>query len=186
MRGWSHGLDGCRVAAMTRWSSCGRSSRRVAGLVAKASRVRRRGGRPPRWLRVLGIAQGRSEGVGARDDVGQGPAAQGVLQGPAGILRRSCAGRPHDRRVGRAWTDLRAQAQAVSEDVRSPPRRRDVDLSRWCPHRGALDQVPAGEGLDVAEQLRDFLAAKGISTDGEQQTKTKTALEFFSKELHPN
>jgi len=27
-------------------------------------------------------------------------------------------------------------------------------------------------------------AFKGITTDGEQQTKTKTALEFFSAELH--
>ncbi len=43
-----------------------------------------------------------------------------------------------------------------------------------------------GEGLDVAEQLIDFLASKDIPTDGEQQTKTKTALEFFSAELHPS
>ncbi|HEX2370735.1 MAG TPA: adenylate cyclase [Acidimicrobiia bacterium] len=56
-----------------------------------------------------------------------------------------------------------------------PDGARIVELSTKC--------LP-GEGLDVAEQLRDFLGAKGISTDGEQQTKTKTALEFFSGELH--
>ena len=58
-----------------------------------------------------------------------------------------------------------------------PDGSRIVELSTKC--------LP-GEGLDVVEQLRDFLAEKGISTDGEQQTKTKTALEFFSGELHPN
>ena len=41
-----------------------------------------------------------------------------------------------------------------------------------------------GEGLDVAIEMLDFLASKGISTASEQQTKTKTALEFFSTELH--
>jgi len=56
-----------------------------------------------------------------------------------------------------------------------PDGARIVELSTKC--------LP-GEGLDVAEQMRDFLASKGISTDGEQQTKTKTALEFFSAELH--
>ncbi len=63
----------------------------------------------------------------------------------------------------------------VAEMWLYPDGSRIVELSTKC--------LP-GEGLDVAEQLRDFLAAKGISTEGEQQTKTKTALEFFSAELH--
>jgi hypothetical protein len=63
----------------------------------------------------------------------------------------------------------------VAEMWLYPDGSRIVELSTKC--------LP-GEGLDVAEQLRDFLASKGISTEGEQQTKTKTALEFFSSELH--
>jgi hypothetical protein len=63
----------------------------------------------------------------------------------------------------------------VAEMWLYPDGSRIVELSTKC--------LP-GEGLDVAEQLLDFLASKGISTDGEQQTKTKTALEFFSAELH--
>jgi hypothetical protein len=63
----------------------------------------------------------------------------------------------------------------VAEMWLYPDGSRIVELSTKC--------LP-GEGLDVAEQLRDFLASKDISTDGEQQTKTKTALEFFSAELH--
>jgi hypothetical protein len=63
----------------------------------------------------------------------------------------------------------------VTEMWLYPDGSRIVELSTKC--------LP-GEGLDVADALRGFLAGKGISTDGEQQTKTKTALEFFSSELH--
>ncbi|HWM73672.1 MAG TPA: hypothetical protein VNQ53_08030 [Nocardioides sp.] len=39
------------------------------------------------------------------------------------------------------------------------------------------------EGLDVALEIRQFLEGKGIDLSGQQQTKTKAALEFFSAEL---
>jgi hypothetical protein len=65
----------------------------------------------------------------------------------------------------------------VAEMWLYPDGSRIVELSTKC--------LP-GEGLDVAEQLIDFLASKDIPTDGEQETKTKTALEFFSAELHPS
>ena len=55
-----------------------------------------------------------------------------------------------------------------------PDGARVVELSTKC--------LP-GQGLDVAIELREFLASKGIPLDGEQTTKTKTALEFFSAEL---
>jgi hypothetical protein len=55
-----------------------------------------------------------------------------------------------------------------------PDGARVVELSTKC--------LP-GEGLETAVAVRDFLAAKGIETDGDQQTKTKTALEFFASEL---
>jgi hypothetical protein len=65
----------------------------------------------------------------------------------------------------------------VAEMWLYPDGSRIVELSTKC--------LP-GEGLDVAEQLLDFLASKDIPTDAEQETKTKTALEFFSGELHPS
>ena len=55
-----------------------------------------------------------------------------------------------------------------------PDGDRVVELSTKC--------LP-GEGFDTAVKVRDFLTAKGLDLDGEQQTKTKTALEFFSHEL---
>jgi hypothetical protein len=42
--------------------------------------------------------------------------------------------------------------------------------------------LPA-EALATAIDLRSFLKGKGIDLDGDQQTKTKTALEFFAHEL---
>ena len=39
------------------------------------------------------------------------------------------------------------------------------------------------EALDVAIEVREFLAERGVETSGQQQTKTKAALEFFSAEL---
>jgi hypothetical protein len=55
-----------------------------------------------------------------------------------------------------------------------PDGSRVAELSTKC--------LP-GEGFDVAEELRGFLGTKGIDLAGEQQTKTKTALQFFSEEL---
>jgi len=55
-----------------------------------------------------------------------------------------------------------------------PDGSRVAELSTKC--------LP-GEGLGVAVELREFLEGKGIDVGGEQQTKTKTALEFYSAEL---
>jgi len=55
-----------------------------------------------------------------------------------------------------------------------PDGSRVVELSTKC--------LP-GEGIDTAAQVRAYLAAKNLDLDSEQQTKTKTAFEFFSAEL---
>jgi hypothetical protein len=39
------------------------------------------------------------------------------------------------------------------------------------------------EAFQVAAETRAFLTQRGIDLTGEQQTKTKKALEFFSKRL---
>ncbi|MDH2413977.1 hypothetical protein [Nocardioides sp. CER19] len=55
-----------------------------------------------------------------------------------------------------------------------PDGSRVVELSTKC--------APAS-ALDVAITTRTYLESKGIPVGGEQQTKTKTALEFFAAEL---
>jgi len=55
-----------------------------------------------------------------------------------------------------------------------PDGSRILELSTKC---------APGEGFQVAAQTRAFLAEKGVDLYGEQQTKTKTALEYFSRSL---
>jgi hypothetical protein len=55
-----------------------------------------------------------------------------------------------------------------------PDGSRVVELSTKC--------LP-GEGLETAVEARRYLETLGIPVGGEQQTKTKTALEFFAAEL---
>ena len=84
-----------------------------------------------------------------------------AVLGPIFVLKLKLAPRTFDRRI-------------VAEMWLYPDGSRIVELSTKC---------QPGEGLDVAVELREFLASKGITLEGEQQTKTKTALEFFSSEL---
>jgi len=56
-----------------------------------------------------------------------------------------------------------------------PDGSRVVELSTKC---------RPGEGLTVAKEAREFLESRGIPLSGEQQTKTRTALEFFAAELN--
>jgi hypothetical protein len=44
-------------------------------------------------------------------------------------------------------------------------------------------RCPPSEALQIAAELRVFLAQRGISLSGDQATKTKTALEYFAKRL---
>jgi hypothetical protein len=55
-----------------------------------------------------------------------------------------------------------------------PDGSRIVELSTKC--------LP-GEAFQVAAETRAFLSDRGVDLAGEQQTKTRTALEFFSAEL---
>jgi hypothetical protein len=53
-----------------------------------------------------------------------------------------------------------------------PDGSRILELSTKC--------LPE-EAFDVAAEARGFLASKGVNLAGEQQTKTRTALEFFAE-----
>jgi hypothetical protein len=57
-----------------------------------------------------------------------------------------------------------------------PDYTRILELSTKC--------APA-EAFDAAARARAFLAKQGIDVTGEQQTKTRTALEFFAKRRSP-
>jgi hypothetical protein len=55
-----------------------------------------------------------------------------------------------------------------------PDGSRILELSTKC---------APGEAFQVAAESRAFLSSKGVDLSGAQQTKTKTALRFFSKQL---
>ena len=56
-----------------------------------------------------------------------------------------------------------------------PDGERILELSTKC---------APNEGFQVAAETRAFLADRGIDLYGEQQTNTKTALDYFAKNLH--
>jgi hypothetical protein len=62
----------------------------------------------------------------------------------------------------------------VTEMWLYPDGSRIIELSTKC---------APGEGFQVAAEARVYLDGLGIPLGGQQQTKTKTALEFFAREL---
>src|SRR5919106_6501882 len=83
------------------------------------------------------------------------------ILGPINLLKLKFSPRGYRRRL-------------VAELWLYPDGARILELSTKC--------LPA-EAFDVAAETRAFLAKQGVDLFGEQQTKTKTALEFFSRNL---
>ena len=81
-----------------------------------------------------------------------------VVLGPIFVLKLSSRRRGSTRRL-------------VAEMWLYPDGSRILELSTKC---------APGEAFQVAAEARAFLAGKGVDLGGEQQTKTRKALEFFS------
>ena len=82
-----------------------------------------------------------------------------VAPGPIFVLKLKYSPEGHDRRL-------------VAEMWLYPDGSRILELSTKC--------APA-EAFQVAAETRAFLTSKGVDLDTDQQTKTRTALEFFSQ-----
>jgi len=72
------------------------------------------------------------------------------------------------------WQPRTFARKMVAEMWLYPDGARIFELSTKC--------LP-GEAFDVAAEARVYLGGHGIDLSGEQQTKTRTALEFFAAEL---
>jgi len=84
-----------------------------------------------------------------------------AVLGPIFVLKTKWQPRDHDRKV-------------VAEMWLYPDGTRIFELSTKCvPHKA----------FQVAAEERAYLGERGIDLSGEQQTKTRTALEFFAGEL---
>ena len=64
--------------------------------------------------------------------------------------------------------------KAVAEIWLYPDGSRILELSTRC---------ETNEAFQVAAEVRAFLAGRGVDLSGEQETKTRKALEYFSREL---
>ena len=129
----------------------------------------------------IGVGRGR-QGDTRRPTAHPQAVHQGAAKMSATMPRGHRARRP---RHG-ARPDLRAQVEVgapagfdrrlVAEMWLYPDGLRIVELSTKC--------LPS-EAFEVAAQTRvGFLADRGIDQGGEQQTKTRTTLEFFARELN--
>jgi hypothetical protein len=72
------------------------------------------------------------------------------------------------------WMNQDFGRPLVAELWLYPDGSRILELSTKC---------PPTEIMQVAAEARAFLSSNGVDLSGEQQTKTKTALEFFASEL---
>jgi hypothetical protein len=83
------------------------------------------------------------------------------LFGPIFVLKLKYSPEGFDRKlVGEMWL--------------YPDGTRILELSTKC---------APGEAFQVSAEARAFLTSKGVDLDTEQQTKTRTALEFFSRQV---
>jgi hypothetical protein len=72
------------------------------------------------------------------------------------------------------WRPKELGRKLVAELWNYPDGSRIVELSTKCP--------PA-EAFQVAAETRAYLHDRGLDTSGDQQTKTRTALEYYSRQL---
>jgi hypothetical protein len=84
-----------------------------------------------------------------------------VVLGPIFVLKLKFTPKGYDRRM-------------VAEMWLYPDNSRILELSTKC--------APA-EAIEVAADARAFLESRGVDLGGEQETKTRKALTFFSKQL---
>jgi hypothetical protein len=83
------------------------------------------------------------------------------ILGPVLVLKLKFSPEGYERRL-------------VAELWLYPDGSRILELSTKC---------KPGEAFQVAAETRAFLAERGVDLFGEQQTKTRTALEFFAEQL---
>ena len=110
------------------------------------------------------LPQGMLEFLGIADIVSPAGYLQATvfsLIGPLLVLKLKFQPEGFDRRM-------------VTELWLYPDGSHVLELSTKC--------VPK-EAFDVAAQARGLLASKGVDLGGEQQTKTRMALEFYAKNL---
>ena len=159
--------------------------RSCRGRAAQVAELRRRGRRDARRVRLLGIDQGSARRRQPSSETCRGKRPLRKLfskEQRAFYAEHAPEGIELDDLVA-PRADLRAQAEVLAGGLRAqlvaemwlyPDGSRILELSTKC--------APA-EAFQVAAETRAFLDRARLDLAGEQQTKTRTALEFFSRHL---
>ena len=112
---------------------------------------------------------------------GERPDPQALLEGPAGVLCHPRARRTRARPALRPRADPDPQAEDQTEGIRAPARGGAVAVSGRLSDRRALHEGPALRSHARSPPRRERSSPSiGVDLEGKQQTKTKTALEFFA------
>ena len=188
-RASSSGPGGSRAAAATRWSSSGPSSPRTCPRAAAPGRLQRRGRRAARRLRVLGVVQGprRPATRSATPCSATVPLRRLFSKTPARVLRgrmrRTASPSTTSSPLGPdvpAQVPVRRASSARRKRTDPADRRRAVALPGRLADPRAVDEVPARRGVPGRRRDAGLPVERGVDLEGEQQTKTKTALEFYA------
>jgi hypothetical protein len=184
-----------------------------AGVVVRARRIQGRDGDSTVKLRPIEPAEMSEKVRASRqfsievDAMPSGYVCSGSMKsvvGPADVLASTNGERPLHKLFskeqrqfyeahapeGLAIDDLSVLGPILVLKLKIPPDRfsRRLVVEMWVYPDGSRvvelsTKCLPGEGLEVAVEGRKFLDSLGIPVGGEQQTKTKTALEFFASEL---
>ena len=160
-------------------------ARRAPGGPPEVSQPRRRGGRDAGRVRVLGVVQG--EARARRQFETRSSAAKPLRKlfskeqreffaanAPEGVELDELSVMGPIFVLKLKWSPREFGRPLVAELWLYPDGSRILELSTKC---------TTTEPMQVAAEARAFLIKKGVDLSGEQQTKTKTALEFFANEL---
>ena len=146
-----------------------------------------------RWTRC---PAGSSAPATLKGSLGAGRGAPGARRGRAarcGSSSRRSSARffaAHAPGGDRASTTSRSSGRSSSSSCGSPggaraqARRRDVALPRRLARSSSSRPAAStSEAFQVAAETRAFLAGRGVDLSGEQETKTRKALEYFAEAL---
>ena len=156
---------------------------RAPGRAAEVAELRRRGRRDAGRVRLLGVDEGNAGKADVRQRRAAGADPQALLEGAAGVLRANAPD-------GISLDDLAILGPIFVLKLRFAPKElgRRLVAEVWLYPDGSRilelsTKCAPSEAFQVAAEARAFLAGRGVDLSGDQETKTRKALDVFAKPL---
>ena len=132
---------------------------------------------------VCSARQGRAEDARARGGRGRAPIRKLFSKQQRAFYAAHAPDGHRARRPVAAGPDLHPQAQGHAGRLRAQDGRRAVALPRRLAHPRAVHEVRAGGGVPGRRRGARLPGRARHQADGDQTTKTRKALEYFSRRL---